>query len=226
VNDTKRKPKNSGISRKAVGLPEGQFVFCCFNGTWKITEPVFGTWMRLLREVPHSVLWLLGDNEWSQEALKTRAKQNGIEVERLVFAPRTDVDFHLARHHLADVFLDTTPYGAHTAANDSMRMGLPIVTMLGGSFQGRVAASVLMAASLPELIVPDLREYEKLAFVLAKEPDRLAGIKEKCSKVAEGPLFDGHLFRRSIEAAFEKMWNVWQRGQKPTSFSVSEVSIR
>ena len=147
-------------SRCDVGLPDHAFVFCCFNNSWKITEPVFASWMRLLAAVPGSVLWLIVDNEGAVINLRLAAVKYGVDPDRIVFAPRVDEAEHLARHRLADLFLDTLHYNAHTTASDALWSGLPVLTCLGASFPSRVGASLLQAVGLPELVTQSLAEYE------------------------------------------------------------------
>ena len=154
VNDRKRRIAERTPTRGEVGLPEAGFVFCCFNNNYKITPTVFDVWMRLLGQVAGSVLWLLEDNPTAARNLRREAQARGIAPERLVFAPRVRLDEHLARHRLADLFLDTLPCNAHTTASDALWAGLPILTALGSAFPGRVAASLLYAAGLPELVHP------------------------------------------------------------------------
>ena len=152
VNDTKRKIAERAPTRQEMGLPEQAFVFCCFNNNWKITPAMFDVWMRLLHQVEGSVLWLLWDNESAERNLRKEAQRRGIDPSRLVFAGRLPPDEHLARHRLADLFLDTLPYNAHTTASDALWAGLPVLTCKGEAFAGRVAASLLHAVGVPELI--------------------------------------------------------------------------
>ena len=192
-------------TREAARLPEQAFVFCCFNHNWKITPPLFDIWMRLLDQVKGSVLWLLEGNAAVRANLCKQAQARGISEDRLVFASRTTPDKHLARHRLADLFLDTLPYNAHTTASDALWMGLPLITAPGTAFPARVAASILKAANLPELIAPDLAEYEKLALRLARDSHALAAIREKLAAKDSMPLFDTARFTRNLEAAYTDM---------------------
>src|SRR5262249_44147441 len=206
------------------GLPENKFVFCCFNNNWKITPAIFDVWMRLLRETEESVLWLLGDNPGAEKNLRREAEGRGIDASRLVFAPRLALDAHLARHRLADLFLDTLPYGAHTTASDALWAGLPLLTCKGNSFAGRVGASLLQAIGTPELIAANLGEYEVLAMKAAREPDFLSGIGAKITRDRSTcSLFDTGRFVGHIEAAYNIMWETWQRGGAPASFAVKRV---
>jgi predicted O-linked N-acetylglucosamine transferase (SPINDLY family) len=193
-------------TRQAAGLPEQGFVFCCFNHNWKITAPLFDIWMRLLGKVEGSVLWLLQGNATIPDNLRREARARGIDPSRLIFAPRTTMEQHLARQQLADLFLDTLPYNAHTTASDALLAGLPLVTMPGQSFPARVAASILTAASLPELIAADAAAYEATALALATDPARLAATRAKLAAAhTAAPLFDTGRFTRSLEAAYRAM---------------------
>src|SRR5262249_52510995 len=177
VNDRRRAIAAGTPDRTAAGLPENALVFCCFNQPFKITPPVFELWMELLREVPGSVLWLLQDNAAMVTNLRREALGRGVAAERLVFAPRLPSAEHLARHRLADLFLDTLPYNAHTTASDALWAGLPVLTCLGRSFPGRVAASLVNGVELADLVTTSLADYEALAQHLAMAPNALAAIK-------------------------------------------------
>ncbi len=216
ATDDRRAEPGPAPSRAGAGLPDEGFVFCCFNQNWKITPEMFDIWARLMRAVPGSVLWMLKDNETSAENLRREIQARGLEETRLIFAPRVSPEEHLARHQLADLFLDTLPYNAHTTASDSLWVGVPLVTAMGHSFQARVAASILKAIELPELITDDLRDYEKLALALASDPGRLAALREKlAAKRHTTALFDTARFTRNLEAAYEGMGNDWTRAACP-----------
>jgi predicted O-linked N-acetylglucosamine transferase (SPINDLY family) len=206
ATDDRRAEPGEAPSRAEAGLPENAFVFCCFNNNWKITPEMFDIWIRLMKAVPGSVLWLLEDNATAAHNLRREAVARGVAAERLIFAPRVLPEAHLARHQLADLFLDTLPYNAHTTASDSLWVGVPLVTCMGRSFQARVAASILNAIGLPELITTDLDDYEKLALALATDPARLRLLREKLAANRRStPLFDTARFTRNLEAAYEKM---------------------
>ena len=206
VNDSSRVIAEATPSRAEAGLPASGFVFCCFNAAWKITPQMFAVWMRLLASVPGSVLWLLDDNDSARGHLREAAATHGIDPARLVFAPRVEQAAHLARHRLADLFLDTLPYNAHTTASDALWTGLPLVTVLGNQFDGRVAASLLTAIGLPELVTANLETHEALASALARDPVRLAAIKARLAKNRlSSPLFDTDGFSKAIEAAYQDM---------------------
>jgi predicted O-linked N-acetylglucosamine transferase (SPINDLY family) len=205
-------------------LPETGFVFCCFNTTYKIIPEVFAAWMKLLGAVEGSVLWLLETNPTAAQNLRNEAKARGISPERLIFAPKLPLAEHLSRHRLADLFLDTLPYNAHTTASDALRAGLPLVTCLGETFAGRVAASLLKAVGLSELITTSLEDYETLALKLACEPSLLAAIKAKLARNRDTyPLFDTGRFTLQIEAAYTTMWQRYQSGAAPQAFAVAPI---
>ena len=194
-------------SRAEAGLPAQGFAFSCFNNAWKLSPTVFDTWMRILAAVPGSVLWLLEDRPATSENLRREAAARGVDANRLVFAPRCGHAEHLARQPLADLFLDTLPYGAHTTASDALREGVPVLTCRGTSFAGRVGASLLGALGLPELVAPDLAAYEATAIALAQQPERLAALRERLQtqRSASG-LFDPLRFARDMEAALLRAW--------------------
>src|SRR5439155_21761581 len=221
VNDAKRRIAERTPTRAEVELPESGFVFCCFNNNYKITPEMFTIWMRLLSGVAGSVLWLLEDNAAVSRNLRREAEQRGVAAERLVFAPRMKLDEHLARHRLADLFLDTLPYNAHTTASVALWAGLPVLTCMGSAFAGRVAGSLLNAVGLPELITHSLEDYEALALQLATTPTLLSAIRAKLAQNRTSyPLFDTERFRRHIESAYLTMWERYQRGELPMSFAV------
>jgi protein O-GlcNAc transferase len=221
VNDSKRSVADELPPRSVVGLPENRFVFCCFNNSYKVTPQLFDVWMRLLRQVEGSVLWLLQTSEAATRNLCNEARGRGVDPSRLVFAPRIEISRHLARHRLADLFLDNLPVNAHTAASDALWVGLPVLTCLGDSFVGRVAASLLNAVGLPELVTYGLDEYEALALKLATDPVRLASIRQKLERNRDTcPLFDAGRLCRNIERAYMTMWDIAQRGEPPRSFAV------
>jgi protein O-GlcNAc transferase len=221
-NDSKRIIAEVTPTRAQAGLPETGFVFCSFNSNYKITPQIFDLWMRLLRQVEGSVLWLLGGSAAAIRNLRREAGARGVDPERLVFAPRLPPPEHLARHRLADLFLDTLPCNAHTTASDALWAGLPVLTCPGAGFAARVAGSLVQAAGLPELIAPDLDAYAALALGLARDPDRLAAIKAKLAgNRTTVPLFDIGLLRRHIERAYETMWACYERGEAPAGFTVA-----
>jgi predicted O-linked N-acetylglucosamine transferase (SPINDLY family) len=209
-------------TREAAGLPEKGFVFCCFGRSYKITEPIFEVWMRLLKAVESSLLWLSDTNDAAKEKLRAAARSGEVDEARLVFAPKLEApDEHLARHRLADLFLDTWPYNAHATASDALFAGLPIVTTPGNSFAGKVGASLLSAVGLSDLDAPDLAAYEALALQLAKEPEKLADCKARLERQRlTAPLFAADAYVRHLEAAYADMHGRWRTGTPPQSFAV------
>jgi predicted O-linked N-acetylglucosamine transferase (SPINDLY family) len=179
--------------------------------------------MRLLHKLDGSVLWLLEANPAAARNLKQEAEKRGIPSERLVFAPRMDMAEHLARHRQADLFLDTFYYNAHTTASDALWAGLPVLTCQGETFASRVAASLLSAIGLPELITHSHAEYEALAYELATKPEKLAAIKDNLARNRlTYPLFDTARYTRHIESAYTMMWKRYQAGLAPDHISVEK----
>lgn len=220
-NDTKRAISPSVYSRNDFGLPDDGFVFCSFNGAYKFNPVMFDIWMRLLSQTPSSVLWLLHTSPSAEQNLQREAAARGVDPARLVFTPPLASPDHLARHVLADLFLDTLPINAHTTASDALWAGLPVLTVLGDSFVGRVAASLLKAVGLPELVAGSLADYEAIALALAHDPGRMAALKAKlAANRAAAPLFAIDDYTRHLEAAFLKMWEIHASGQGPTGFGV------
>jgi len=225
VNDRKRWIPDQTPTRTELGLPQQGFVFCCFNNNYKIAPQLFDIWMKLLRRIPGSVLWLLEDNRWAKQNLKNEAQARGIDPGRLIFAPRTALGEHLARHRLADLFLDTLPYNAHTTASDALWAGLPVLTCAGNTFAGRVAGSLLRAVGLSELVTDNLPAYEALAFKLAQDARLLETLRATLARNRmTHPLFDTDRFRRHIESAYVTMWEIWQRGEQPRAFAVDPIA--
>ena len=200
------RPIADAPTKSALGIPEHAFVFCCFNQTFKITEPVFAVWLQLLKQVPNSVLWLLECNPWAKTNLLTYAQQAGIAPERLLFAPRVPIEAHLARHVHADLFLDTLPYNAHTTASDALWMGLPVLTCMGDTFPSRVAASLLTAINAESLVTTDLEAYAARALLLAQNKNMLNAIKSHIQS-HKLPLFNPMLFVQDLESAYIHVYN-------------------
>lgn len=220
-NDRKRVIGVRTPSRAELKLPASGFVFCCFNNNFKIAPEIFDVWMRLLNQISGSVLWLLEDNAAASANLRRECEKRGVAPGRLVFAARIDMSEHLARQRQADLFLDTLPCNAHTTASDALWAGLPVLTCLGETFAGRVAASLLNAVGLPEMICHSLDEYEALALSLATAPAVLAEIRARLERnLGTCPLFDADRFCRHIESAYATMWERYQRGDPPASFTV------
>ena len=222
VNDRQRIISDKQITRQELGLPENGFVFCCFNNNYKILPATFASWMRILRAVEGSVLWLFQDNFWAVQNLKKEAEKHGISADRLVFAERLPLPEHLARHRQADLFLDTLPYNAHTTTSDALWGGLPVLTLMGESFASRVAASLLNAIGLPELITTSQAEYEALAIELAMNPKKLADIKLKLKNNRfTAPLFDTPLFANNLEVAYIDMYGRYHTGLEPDHITIT-----
>ncbi len=195
-------------TRAQCGLPDAGFVFCCFNASYKILPDVFAIWMRLLAQVPESVLWLLETNTQATANMRREARSHGIAPERLVFAARVPLAQHLARHAAADLFLDTFPCNAHTTANDALFAGLPLVTCAGETFASRVSGSQLKAIGLPELVTDSLAAYEALTLELARRPERLARYRERARAGRDtSPLFDTAGYTRALEALLLSAWD-------------------
>ncbi|MGH8294094.1 MAG: tetratricopeptide repeat protein [Steroidobacteraceae bacterium] len=216
VNDSKRPIAARTFSRAELGLPPAGFVFSCFNASWKITPDAFATWMAILRAVPGSVLFLLAGEPCVKRNLRDRASAAGISANRLVFGGVLPFDEYLARYRAADLFLDTAPYNAGTTGSDALWAGLPLLTCPGRAFAARVAASLLTAVGLPELIAPDPPAYERLAIDLAIRPERLAGLRQRLATRGPGSaLFDTRTFTRNLETLYERMYLRSQAGLPP-----------
>lgn len=223
-NDGKRPLAQDLFTRTDCGLPEDGFVYCCFNNNYKILPATFDVWMRVLARVPNSVLWLLEDNPNVAANLKAEAVKRGIAAQRLVFAKRMSVVEHMARHKLADLFLDSRPYNAHTTTSDALWAGVPVLTCPGRSFPARVAASLLHAVGLPELIVPCERAYEEEAVALAQDSVRLSSLRTRLeTSRSTAPLFDCARFARHLEHAYkEAMRRHWQ-GEAPDHIDIAAL---
>jgi len=221
VNDDGRTISDRAFTRDELGLPDGGFVFCSFNASYKIRPLEFDIWMRLLSQVEGSVLWLLGDNRWAEANLRGEAEARGIDPDRLVFAERMALSDHLARHRCADLFLDSFNCNAHTTASDALWAGLPLLTRAGEGFAARVAGSLLNAVGLPDLVVGSAEEYEVLALRLATDPDHLAAVRARLAAArATAPLFDTDAFARHVESAYELAHARYLDGARPASFAV------
>ncbi len=203
-------------TRGEVGLPEGATVFCCFNGAHKIQRFTFERWLAIVARVPGSVLWLLGSNDTTNERLRSYAEQRGVAKERLVFAGKMANPFHLARYALADLFLDTAPYGAHTTASDALFMGVPVLTFAGRSFASRVCGSLVTAAGVPELVCDSASSFVERAVELGKDHARLQDLRLRLREGrATSTLFDTPLLVRELEGLYEHMWSEHVSGQLP-----------
>jgi predicted O-linked N-acetylglucosamine transferase (SPINDLY family) len=224
VNDRHRVIAPTQFTKQDLGLPEDSFVFCCFNNNFKITPDVFDSWVRILKAVDASVLWLLEDNQTAAANLRKEASLRGLDPTRLVFAKRMDLPEHLARHKAADLFLDTFHCNAHTTASDALWAGLPVLTCMGESFASRVAASLLHAIGLPELVIETTSDYEALAIKLAKNSNKLNAFKDKLqSNRLTTPLFNTTLFTKHIEAAHTKMYERYQANLLPDHIYIQDL---
>jgi predicted O-linked N-acetylglucosamine transferase (SPINDLY family) len=225
VNDDRRAVSPRAFTRAECGLPAQGFVFSCFNNSYKITPVEFDIWMRLLDAVDGSVLWLLGTSASAERNLRQEAGRRGVDPARLVFAARMQVPEHLARHRLADLFLDTFVVNAHTTASDALWAGLPVLAKPGRSFVARVSAGLVRAAGLPELVVDTVADYEALALALARDPHRLAELRARLrASPAELPLFDTARYARNLEAAYREMIALHEAGERPRHIDVALLS--
>jgi predicted O-linked N-acetylglucosamine transferase (SPINDLY family) len=226
VNDSKRKISDNQFTRSDCGLPEKGFVFCCFNNGYKIQPQTFQIWMRILQSVEGSVLWLYEDNATASANLREEAERLGVDSNRLIFAPRLSMEEHLARHCMADLFLDTLPYNAHTTASDALWAGVPVLTCMGKSFAGKVAASLLNAIDLPELITYNEQEYEEKAVQIATHPQVLDSLKTRLSmNKTTSSLFNIGQFTSHFEAALSKMYSVYQSGEDIDHIVIQDIFV-
>jgi protein O-GlcNAc transferase len=225
ANDSKRQAALIAPTRADIGLPDDAFVFTCFNNAYKLSRPMVGIWARLLTTCPNSLLWLYYINDSAQANLQQELISHGVDPSRVILAPFVEQPDHLARLRLADLFLDTLPYNAHTTASDALWAGVPVLTCLGPTFAGRVAGSLLQAVGLPELITNSLEEYETLAQKLASDPTLLGSLRERLSQNRlSHPLFGTARLTRHIESAYATMTDAWQRGEPPKGFSVEAIA--
>ncbi|MGA8611330.1 MAG: tetratricopeptide repeat protein [Xanthobacteraceae bacterium] len=224
VTDDRQEIAAHTPSREEAGLPPDGFVFCSFNNSYKLAKRVFEVWMRLLAAVPGSVLWLAQANPDMATNLRREAQRCGIAPDRIIFAPRVPLPRHLARQRLAGLFLDTVPYNAGATGAAALWSGIPLLTVLGQTFVGRMAASMLHAVGLPELVAQNLEDYEVLALKLVRDPHVLSGIRRQLkANLRVTPLFDTDRFRRHLEAAYNTMVDICRRGESPTSFRVERM---
>lgn len=220
--NSKRNVSEKEFSRQESGLPQKGFVFCCFNNNFKINPVTFDSWMRILKQVEGSVLFLYAENDLAAINLKKEANRRGINSDRLIFGKKLPMPEYLARYRVADLFLDTLPYNAGTTASDALWAGLPVLTCIGETFSSRMAASLLNAIHLPELITSTQEEYEALATELATNPQKLSAIRKKLSSNRlTAPLFDTQLFTKNIEAAYTKMYERYQADLPPDHIHIN-----
>lgn len=225
-NDTRRRIADTPASRSEVGLPDDAFVFCCMNHVFKIMPKVFDVWMRVLTQVPGSVLMLYSDNAETQHNLRQEAAARGVEPGRLVFGGPIGTAHHLARLRLCDLFLDSAPYNAHTSGSDALWVGLPVLSCAGRTFPSRVGASLLHAVGLPELATDSFEAYEALAVRLATAPGLLSALRQRLlANLSTAPLFDVARYTRHLEAAYGQMVARARNGQAPAAFAVAREQI-
>jgi predicted O-linked N-acetylglucosamine transferase (SPINDLY family) len=215
-NNRQRRAAPRQPGRAELGLPEQGFVYCCFNGTHKITRFMFERWLLILSQVPDSVLWLLGGSEGAQQRLRDHAAAHGLDPARLVFADKRVNAEHLARYPAADLFLDTSPYGAHTTASDALWMGVPVLTLAGRSFAARVCGSLVRAAGLPELVCDDATAYVEQAIALGRDRARLQPLRDRLAAGRDHcVLFDTPALVTALEARYREMWADFRAGRLP-----------
>ena len=222
VDDSKRVASKKVLEKKDFKLPENTFVFCCFNNSYKFNAEILTSWAKIMLRVPNSVLWISENNKEFRRNLSIQLSNRGVDSNRLIFAPRVELmRDHLARYRMADLFLDTLPFNAHTTAIDALKAGVPIVALTGEAFAGRVTTSLLNAINLPDLITNSREEYESLAIELATAPNKLAEIKKRLEiNLDEAPLFNTQIFARNIETLYKKMYARYQDGLAPDHLSV------
>ena len=222
VNDSNPDLSKKIFSKKDFNLPENKFIFCCFNHNFKILPDMFEIWMKILKKVKNSVIWLLIDNETAQNNLKKILVSNDIDPNRMIFAGRLPHSEHIIRLGLADLFLDTFPCNAHTTASDALRSSLPIITIKGNSFASRVASSLLSSVGLEELITKSGKEYEELAVKIAENKNFYKEIKDKLKKnIIDMPLFNSKLFTKKLETAYIEVYKNYNENIKPETIQIN-----
>jgi protein O-GlcNAc transferase len=225
VNDSNEKQPDIVLTRQEIGLPKDGFVFCCFNNTYKITPAALDLWTPILKRVAGSVLLLVADNEIAKANLINEFNRRGIKANRLIFGGRLERPEYLARYRVADLFLDTSPYNAGTTASDALRMGLPVLTKLGNAYPSRMAASIINAINLPELITNSEKDYISLAIEIANDPEKLKNIKEKLiNNLSTAPLFNTKRFTKNLETAYKNIYERHRQGNKPHHIIVEHES--
>jgi predicted O-linked N-acetylglucosamine transferase (SPINDLY family) len=221
--DNSRKLSKKKITRNDMGLPDNAFVFCCFNNNFKISSSEFDIWMRLLANVENSVLWLRESNKFSHINIKNEAQKRKVDPSRVVFAGKLPMDEHLSRQRLADLFVDTFSFNAHTTASEALWAGLPVVTKIGEGFAARVAGSLLNAVGLPELVTETKQDYEALILELATNPEKLAKIKAKlATNRLTHPLFNTELYTKHLENGYQQAYQNYFDGHLPQTIIVQE----
>jgi predicted O-linked N-acetylglucosamine transferase (SPINDLY family) len=219
------RPLPQPMARADAGLPDDAFVMCAFNHTYKIGPQAFDTWCRVMQRVPRAVLWLKETNRQLHDNIRREAVARGVAPERIVFAPVVTYDAHFSRLALADVFVDTWPYNAHTTAADALWAGVPVLTLPGESFASRVAASVLAAVGLEGLAMGSIDDYESALVTMARDPEVLAGLRAHLvdNRLAL-PLFDSPAYTRRFEALLATLWQRWCRGEVPAHLEADAAS--
>lgn len=227
VNDSLRSISNHLFTKKELQLPEDKFIYCSFNNNYKITQSTFDSWIRILKAVENSVLWILESNNVSSKNLIEYAHYNGIKKDRIIFAKTMSPEMHLARLKFGDLFLDTIPYNAHTTASDALWAGLPVLTQIGNSFAGRVAASLLNAIKLPDLITFNREQYESKAIEMARNPMLINDFKKrlKINRLTT-PLFDTKVFTKKIELAYCKIQKLHLNNSSPENIYIDEEELK
>jgi protein O-GlcNAc transferase len=224
INDNRQRLSSQNLKKPDVGLPKESFVFCTFHNTYKIEPGMFDVWMKILRQVPTSVLWFRQVSKSAEKNLRQEARERGVTPERLIFSRKIPLkEEHLARLSLADLALDTRVYNGHATTSDALWAGVPVITLQGRHFASRASSSILMAIGLSELITHSLGEYERLAIRLARNPNELRMIRETLARnrLTE-PLFDTQRFVGNLEAAYKEMWEIYLAGQRPRQIEVVE----
>jgi predicted O-linked N-acetylglucosamine transferase (SPINDLY family) len=215
-NDSRKIISSIRLTRSECNLPEEGLILCCFNNPFKITPPIFECWMRLLHKIPNSILWLLTEDEITIGNLRKYAVNSGIDEHRIVFANRMQLNEHLARQKLADLFLDTIPYNAHTTGSEALFCGVPLLTITGETFASRVGASLLNALCLPELVTHSLEQYEDMAIKLLENSEMLSQLRDKVEQLRDtSSLFDAKQYLENLESAYLKIFELCLNGKIP-----------
>ena len=211
-NIDKREISNKILKKSDFNLPNNKVIYCNFNTSYKITPEIFKTWMEILKEVTNSIFWIYSNNKSTEKNLKKEVIANNIDPSRIIFARRVDIREHLNRIKLADIFLDTYPYGAHTSCSDALRMGLPLITIKGESFASRVSSSLLNRVNLDELAVPDYEAYKNLAIKIGKNKEYLIKIKKKLfESLKKSSLFNNKEFTKDLESTYTELLKNYEK---------------
>lgn len=214
-HDTNKKI-NKNYDKKQYNLPEGKFIYCCLNGTYKITPKIFDCWMNILTRTNNTVLCLLESNNLSKKNILNEARKRNVNEDRIIFTPLVDYENIFQRFNYCDLFLDTFPYGAHTTANEALSSGLPLLTMIGESFQSRVSFSLLNSLGMKDLITYNLKDYEDMAANLAKNPEKLKKIKDRlCFALKNSNTFNTKHYTENLEKAYIKIYDQFKKNLPP-----------